>query len=67
MFQQINDSFNKGTQQCMLFLLVCLFIIIVFFGLVDGFIIFHLLLKSIYHRLPSTTQDIVCNQQSYLQ
>lgn len=26
MFQQINDSFHKGTQQCMLVLLVCLFV-----------------------------------------
>lgn len=25
MFQQINESFHKGTQQCMLFALVCLF------------------------------------------
>jgi len=32
MFQQINDSFHKGTQQCMLILLVCLFVC--FFSLI---------------------------------
>lgn len=44
MFQQINDSFHKGTQQCMLILLVYLF---VFFPLFWLFFFLHLFLKSI--------------------
>ena len=44
MFQQINDSFHKGTQQCMLILLVCLFVC--FFFPYFGFFL-HLFLKSI--------------------
>ena len=37
MFQQINDSFHKGTQQCMLVLLVCLFVCFFPLVLVDVF------------------------------